>query len=54
MEQAREQEREVDMLRGRVDALQRASDAGRAELDERETRYNRTDIKIRELELQVT
>ncbi len=53
MKQSRELEREIDVLRGRLDAMQRASDASRAELADKETHYSRVDIKIRELELQV-
>ena len=41
------------MMRDRVDAAQRAADASRAELEERETRHNRGELRIRDIELQV-
>lgn len=44
-------EREVELLRERLDASQRAWNATRAELEEREGRFAHSESKLREFEL---
>ena len=53
MTKLHEMEHEVSVLRERLDANQRAWDATRSELEERESRHSRMDLKIREFEMQV-
>ena len=49
----RELLREIDLLKERLDASQRAWNATRVELEERESRFSRNDVQVREYETTV-
>ena len=49
----RELLREIDLLKERLDASQRAWNATRTELEERASRFSRNDVQVREYETTV-
>ena len=48
----RDLEREIDILKERLDASQRAWNATRTELEEREARFGRSESQLKEFEIQ--
>ena len=48
----RDYEREIDILKERLDASQRAWNATRTELEEREARFGRSETQLKEFEIQ--